>query len=158
MFIFNNKYYLCIVDYPSKFPIVKRAEDMSTESLILAWKITFSEYRLLEMIISDTGGNFVSDKFRQFCKCMNVEQATSQSYHHKSNGQVEAYIKFMKCTMTKCIETNDDIHVALVQIRATSLGPGLPSPAKLLFNHSIQGIMLIINRIPINSDNNEDHY
>ena len=60
--------------------------------------------------------------------------------------------------MTKCIDTNDDIHTALLQKRATPLEPGLPSPAMLLFNHPMWGIMPIINRTPINSDNNDDHY
>ena len=38
------------------------------------------------------------------------------------------------------------------------LEPGLPSQASLLFNHPIQGIMPIINRLPINSDNDDGHY
>ena len=46
MFTLNNNNYLCIVDYCSKFPIVKRAEDMSAESLIIACKVIFSEYGL----------------------------------------------------------------------------------------------------------------
>ena len=73
--------------------------------------------------MSDAGGNFISDKFRQFCKYMNIEQVTSSSYQHQSNGQVEAHIKFVKCTMKKCIETNDDIHIALLQRRANPLDP-----------------------------------
>ena len=48
--------------------------------------------------------------------------------------------------MKKHIKTNDDTHIALLQIRATPLEPGLPSPAMLLFYHPIQGIMPIINR------------
>ena len=76
MFILNNKNYLCIVDYHSKFPIVKREEDMSAESLILACKVIFSEYRLPKKM-SDACGNFISDKFRQLCKCINIEQVTS---------------------------------------------------------------------------------
>ena len=44
----------------------------------------------------DAGGNFVSDKFRQFCKCMNIEQVTSSSYNHAINSQVKACIKFVK--------------------------------------------------------------
>ena len=44
MFTLNNNNYLCIVDYHSKFPIVKRAEDMTAESLVLACKVIFSEY------------------------------------------------------------------------------------------------------------------
>ena len=55
-------------------------------------------------------------------------------------------------------ETNEDIQVALLQTRSTPLEPGLPSPATLLFNCPIWGIMPIINRLQINLDNNDDHY
>ena len=157
MFTLNNKNYLCIVDYHSKFPIVKRAENMSAESLIIVCKVIFSECRLTKRIISYVGDNFISDKFRQFCNCMNIKQVTPSSCYHQSNGQVEACIKFAKHTMKKCVKTNDDIHIALLQIRATPLEPRLPSPATLLFSCPMQGIMQIINRMPINSDNNDDH-
>ena len=61
--------------------------------------------------------------------------------------------------MKKGTETNEDIHIALLQIRPIPLEPGLQSPATLLFNLPIQGIMPIINRLPINSDNDDDeHY
>ena len=40
----------------------------------------------------------------------------------------------------------------------TPLEPGLLSPATLLFNHPIQSIMLIINRLPINKNNDDKHY
>ena len=43
MFTLNNANYICIVDHHSKFPIVKRAEVMSTESLIRACKVIFSD-------------------------------------------------------------------------------------------------------------------
>ena len=35
--------------------------------------------------------------------------------------------------MKKSIKTNEDIHIALLQIKSTSLQPELPSPAILLF-------------------------
>ena len=133
-FTLNNKNCLCIVDYHSEFLIVQKAEDLSTDSLILAYEVIFSEFGLPKEIMSDAGGNFFSDKFKQFCKDMSIEQATSSSYHHQSNGQVEACIKFIKCTLKKCIETNEDIHIALLQIRSTPLEPCLPNPATLLFN------------------------
>ena len=105
--------------------------------------------------MSDVGGNFISNKFKLFCKNMNIEQATSPLYHHQSNGQVEAHIKFIRHTMKECIKTNEDKHAALLQIRATPLEPGLPCPATLLFNHPIWGIMTIINRISIDVDNGD---
>ena len=89
---------------------------------------------------------------------MNIERATSSLYHHESNGQVEACIKFINHTMKKCIETNEDIHVALVQIRSVPLEPGLQSPTTLLFNCPILGIMPITNRQPVNLDNDYEHY
>ena len=57
--------------------------------------------------MSDVSGNFISDKFKQIYKNMNIEQATSSLYHCQSNRQVEACIKFIRHTMKKCIETND---------------------------------------------------
>ena len=41
---FNDKNYLCIVDYNSKFPIIKRLEGLSVESLINTVKIIFAKY------------------------------------------------------------------------------------------------------------------
>ena len=74
-------------------------EDMTTESFVIASKVIFSEYGLPKQIMSDVDGNFISDKLRQFCKYMNMEQVTSSSYHYQSNGQVENCIKFVKCIM-----------------------------------------------------------
>ena len=34
----SNKNYLCIVDYHSKIPVIKKTEDLSTNSLILKCK------------------------------------------------------------------------------------------------------------------------
>ena len=41
MFCLYNKYYLSIVDYDSKFPIIKKTEDFSADSLILVCEIIF---------------------------------------------------------------------------------------------------------------------
>ena len=69
---------------------------MLADSLMLACKVIFSQHGLLMKIMSDVGGNFISDKFKQFCKNMNMEQAISSWYHHHSNGQVF-------CTESMCV-------------------------------------------------------
>ena len=43
MFSLHNKHYLCIVDYHSKFPVIKRTESLLADRLILAWKVIFLE-------------------------------------------------------------------------------------------------------------------
>ena len=80
------------------------------------------------------------------------------SSSYQSNGQVEACIKFIKQSIEKCIDTRSDIHIALLQIRSTPLGSGLPNPAMLLFNHQIMGIVPIVNRPPINSNNDDENF
>ena len=55
---------------------------MSTESLITACMVIFSENGLMKRIMSDADDNFISDKFMQFCKYMTIEHITASSYHH----------------------------------------------------------------------------
>ena len=58
VFHYNNKNYLCIVDYNSKFPVVKRLEGLSAENLSNAVKIIFAEYGTPHKIMSDAGTKF----------------------------------------------------------------------------------------------------
>ena len=50
------------------------AEDLPADSLILACKIIFTEYGLPKKIMSDAGGNFISENFKRFYKNQNIEQ------------------------------------------------------------------------------------
>ena len=86
------------MDYNSKFPVVKRLEGLSAESFINTLNIIFAEYGIPKKIMSDVGTNLVSDRFQQFCKTINIEQAVASAYHHQSNEQVKACIKFIKHT------------------------------------------------------------
>ena len=106
--------------------------------------------------MSDVGGNLISQKFKNFCNSLNIEQAVSSLHHHWSNGQVEACIIFIKCTMKKCFDSGSDIHIALLQIRSTPPRQGLPSPATLLFNCPVRGIIPIIDRPQVNTNNDDE--
>ena len=121
-------------------------------------KVIFAEYRLPKKIMLGPGGNFISDKFKTFCKSLNIEQMFSSSYHCQSNRQGEACIKFVKCTRKKCFDTKGDPHIAVLQIRMTLQGPGLPSLATIWFNCPIRGIMPKTNRPPMGIVKNEEHY
>ena len=68
------------------FPVVKRLKGLSTENLITTTKIIFTEYGIHHKLMSDTGTNFISDRFRKFYSSLNIEQAVSPAYHHQSNG------------------------------------------------------------------------
>ena len=108
--------------------------------------------------MSDAGTNFVSDKFWKFCNSINVEQAVLSAYHHQSNRQVEACIKFVKCTFKKCTDSGGDINMAPLQICTTLLGPGLPSLATLMFNRQVCCIMPVLDQKPISKDYDDKHH
>ena len=78
-------------------------------------------------------------------------------YIHQSNGQVGSCIKLVKHTMKKYLGTNNDVNLALLHIRSTPVGPGLPSPTTLLHNRPIRGLMPRAYRMPNNYDYNEDN-
>ena len=105
--------------------------------------------------MSDAGGNFISENFKDFCTKLKIEQATSSSYHYQNNGEVETCIKFFNDIL--CEDTNPDPHVVLLQIRLTPLGQELPSPGRLLFNDQITGIMPILNR-PLRKTNDTSFF
>ena len=56
----------------------------------------FAEFGLPRKMVSSTGMNFLSDKFKLFSRYVNNEQAITLLCHHQSNRQVESYIKFVK--------------------------------------------------------------
>ena len=84
VFHFNNKNYLCIVDYHSKCPVVKR-----TDNLIATAKVIFAEYGIPQKLMSDAGTNFVSDKFRKFCRSSTLSRQCCQHITIKVMGRLK---------------------------------------------------------------------
>ena len=153
MFQHNNKNYICIVDYHSKFPVVKGMGGLSVDSLIARVKVIFVEYGIPHRIMSDAESNFISEKFKNFWNSLNFEQAVSSSYHIK----VTDKYKSASSSSTHYKKVHRFwwwyTHMAMLQIRTTPLGQGHPSPTMLLFNCLVRGIMPVMDRPPINIDN-----
>ena len=99
IFMINGKTHLCILDYHSKFPIVKKVNSLSADDLVQKAKLIFAEYGLPKKIVSDVVINFMVETFKTFYRKKNIQQTTTLSYHHQNDGQVEACIKFVKCTI-----------------------------------------------------------
>ena len=155
VFHFINKNYLCIVDYHSKFPLIKRLEGLSTENLIATAKVIFAEYGIPCKLMSDTGTNFISDRFRKFCSSLNIEQAVLSAYHHQSNGQVEACIKFIKCTFKNVQFWWGYQHGSITDTHYPT-GPRLTEPNNIIIQST--SIMTVIDRKPVGEDYDYKHH
>ena len=105
----DNNTLLCIVDYYSTFPVVKKTDGLSADAQIGVAKIVFTEYWPSRKIVSDAGIIFLSDRCKLSCSQKNIEQAITSSCYHHSNGQVETCWRFGKHTIKKCLDNNDDI-------------------------------------------------
>ena len=64
IFAINNKHYLCIVNYQSKFMVMKQGEGFSTDNLIKLCNIIFLEYGIPSKIVLDAGTNIILEKFK----------------------------------------------------------------------------------------------
>ena len=101
----------CIVDYYSKFPVVKKVASLSADDLVHTSKMTFAVFGLPRKIISDVVTNFTSESFRGFYRKLNIQQSKTSYYQHHSNGQVEACVKFVQHTIKQYTDTNKDINL-----------------------------------------------
>ena len=136
----------------------EKLQGLSAEHLINAVSAIFAEYGIPHKLMSDAGTNFVSEKFRHFCRSINVEQTVSSAYHHQSNGQVKACIKFIKQTFKKCTESGRDKTIGLLQVHTMPIGQGLPSLVTIMFNRQVQGIMPVVDQKPLGQDHDDDHH
>ena len=60
--------------------------------------------------------------------------------------------------MKKRFDNNKAVNLALLQITATLIGNGLPSPATVLFSKAMRGLLPKSNRMPIIYDYGDDNY
>ena len=71
----------------------------------------------MEMLISNSGPQYVSDAFAKFVKAYGIKHVTSSPPYPQSNGLTEKAVQTIKKMMTKCKEAGDDIHLVLLDLR-----------------------------------------
>lgn len=152
VFYYHGDKYLLIVDYYSKFPIVKKLNNESSSHIISTFKEVFAEYGIPEKIVSDSGSNLTSQEFKAFASALDVKTVASSPYHHQSNGQAENAVKQIKNLMKKCDDANEDIHNALLLLRSTPITGCNSSPAELLQGRRLKSFL---PRIEMSRQNDE---
>ena len=108
-------------------------------------KAIFSEYGVPNSVISDSGSQYLSQEFRDFAAKYGFDHTASSPYYHQANGKAERYVNVVKNTLKKALETHKDPSMALLCVRTTPLGSGLPSPAELMFNRKLRSNLPIVN-------------
>ena len=131
-FDWDQKKYLLIADYYSRFPVLRSVTNMTASHLVTALKTIFSEYGLPEEIVSDQGAQFTSEQYLNLATAYDIKVTHSSPRYPKSNGFIESMVKVVKNILERCKRTTSDPHMALLLYRATPLESGMASPAELL--------------------------
>ena len=147
----KNKTVLYIVEYNSKFPIVERLTALQLMTWLKQPRLYLQNQdspRKLFQMQEWISQQRCSDNFADRWIFLLPQE-------HWSGGSV---YKIYEMHNQKCLATNNDVSLALLQIRSVPTGAGLPSPAMLLFKRPIRELLSEMNRETININNDDTQY
>ena len=136
LFEIDGRSFLIIADYFSWYPFVKELQSTTAVTIIASTKEAFAMLGVPREVVSDNGPQYLSN-YDEFCNEWGIQHTTSSPRHPQSNGFIERQIRYIKPIIKKCLKSNGDINLALLNIRATLLDATLPSPAELMFGRPI---------------------
>ena len=141
IFTLKNTHYLLVIDYFSRFPVVKQLQSLHLLSVIKHLKDIFTEIGIPTSIVSDGGTQFTSQEFQDFTKTWGIHHRVTSPTNAQSNGQAERFVQTIKNSLTKAMEGGEDPHLAILTYVTTPLNHSLPSPAELLNSRKYRCIL-----------------
>ena len=85
----NNRHYVVVVDYYSRYIEVLELHSQTTNSVIQALKTTFARHGIPMVIFSDNGPRYNSAQFTSFTTSYGFQHHNSSPRFPQSNGAAE---------------------------------------------------------------------
>ncbi|UYV84229.1 hypothetical protein LAZ67_X001595, partial [Cordylochernes scorpioides] len=134
LFKFENKWYLVVIDYFSRFPEMIQLNLLTANVVVRSCKSIFARHLIPETVVSDNGTQFgAAREFANFARQYGFTHVTSSPRFPQSNGMAEAGVKIAKLILKK----NQDPSLGLLEYRSTPLENGY-SPAELLMGRNLR--------------------
>ncbi|UYV72531.1 K02A2.6-like [Cordylochernes scorpioides] len=134
LFKFENKWYLVVIDYYSRFPEMVQLDRLTASVVMRSCKSIFARHGIPETVVSDNGTQFgAAREFENFARQYGFQHVTSSPRFPQSNGMAEAGVKIAKLILKK----NQDPSLGLLEYRSTPLENGY-SPAELLMGRKLR--------------------
>ena len=144
LFYFQRIDFLVVVDYFSKYLIVRKIPSSTSSAVIKELGMIFSEFGNPLVFRSDNGPCYSSQKFKFFMQNWLVEHRTSSPHYPQSNGLAESMVKVSKNLIEKAIKQDLPWNRLLLDYRCTPISSEIPSPAKILFGRKFQSSISIL--------------
>ena len=145
IFHFESKSYLLVVDYTSRFPIVRKLKSMSAQHRTKHFRLIFSEYGWLDTLVSDNGPCYVAETFTNLMKEYAVNHITSSPHYPQSNGLTEKFVQIVKNLFYKAKDEGTDIYKCLMIYHNTLLESTSKSPMQMLQQRSARSQLPMSN-------------
>ena len=145
IFHFELKSYLLVVDYTSRFPIVRELKSMSAQHIIEHFRLIFSEYGWPDTLVSDNGPCYVAESFTNLMKEYTVNHITSSPHYPQSNGLAEKFMQIVKNLFYKVKDEGTDIYKCLMIYHNTPLQSTSKSLMQMLQQRSARSQLTMLN-------------
>ena len=145
IFTFNNRDYLCTVDYFSDYFEIDELHKAKTGAAVIGkLKKRFATHGIPATFHSDNGPPFNSNEFSAFAAMYEFEHVSSSPEYPQSNGKVENPVKTSKNLMEKAATTNSDFQLALLDWRNTPTEGMKSSPAQRIFGRRTRTLSFLL--------------
>ena len=134
IFDYKGGKYLIVVDYYSRFPIIRKLENITASTVSTKFTSIILEHGMPTEIIADFGTQYTSAEFRKRCKDCGIKLTFSAPHHHQANSVAERSVGTIKQLWKKADESGQCRGTAVLMYRSTPLDGTMPSPYELLFN------------------------
>ena len=132
IFYFEGDSYPLIVDYTSRFPIIRKLGSMTGITIAHHMQAIFAEYGWPSTLIIDNGPCYTSKEFQMLVESLSVNHITSSPHYPQSNGLVKKFVGIMKNLFHKAKEEGQTPDTTLMVYRNTPLNGSLQSPMQIL--------------------------
>ena len=140
IFELQGRHYLILVDYYSNYIEVEALPALTSRSVIQQMKRILARHGIMDLLISDNGPQYSSAEFKEFTRQYGIQHLTSSPLRPQSNGLAEKAVQTIKRMMIKCIQTNTDFYLALMDLRNCPR-EDIGSPSQRLMGRTIQSLI-----------------
>ena len=144
LFYFQRIDFLVVVDYFSKYLIIRKIPSSTSSAVIKELGMIFSEFGKPQIFRSDNGPCYSSQEFRFFMQNWLIEHRTSSPHYPQSNGLAESMVKVSKNLIEKAVRQDLPWNRLLLDYRCTPISSEIPSPAEILFGRKLRSSISIL--------------
>lgn len=137
LFQYAGKTYLIVYDAYSNYPEVQLLTEYTSEAVITCLKEIFARNGIPQELLSDGGPQYGSQAIAKFALEYDFRHVLSSPYFPQSNGLSEKGVQVMKRLVRKCIDTDQDLNLALLSYKCTPLLGG-KAPCELLMGRMLR--------------------